>query len=80
MEPQVNLNCRRRENKICCCVDLILAILIAILAFIIGLSIVAFTGLATVLGVGAIVVITTILVILIIIRAIMLACREIKRC
>ena len=71
MEPQVNINCRRRENRNCC-VDLILVILITILAFVIGLLVGALTGILVLLNLGAIIVLITILAIMILTRIIIL--------
>ncbi len=70
-------------NKCCeiakCCVDIVICVLTSLLLFIIGLIIGAFTGLATTLGIGAIIAITAILLILLIIRIINLICCENKK-
>ena len=79
MEPQININCRKKETARCC-IDLILGVLILLLSFTVGLIIGALTGLLAFLGIGAVVVLLVLLVILIIIRIIMLACRENRKC
>ena len=57
-------------------VDIVIAILTMFISFAVGLVIGALTGLVALLGIGAIIVFITILVILFIIRAIMLGCME----
>jgi len=79
MEPQININCRKKETTRCC-IDLILGVLILLLSFTVGLIIGALTGLLAFLGIGAVVVLLVLLVILIIIRIIMLACKENRKC
>lgn len=78
MEPQINLNCRRRERRRCC-IDLILGILILALTFVIGLIVGALTAILVLLNFGALIVLAVILAILIIIRIIMLVCNDCDR-
>lgn len=57
-----------------CCADIIIFILTSLLLFIAGVIVGAYTGLAALLGLGAIIAITAILIILLIIRIITLIC------
>ena len=79
MEPQVNINCRKRENRRCC-IDLILVVLLILLAFAFGLLIGALTSLIIFLGIGSLITFIAVLILLIIIRIIMLICKENRRC
>ena len=72
-------------NKCCeiakSCVDVIVCILLSLLLFIAGLIVGAYTSLATILGLGAIIAITAILLILLIIRIItLICCKEKQNC
>ena len=71
------------QNKCCkkekCCVDLIICILTSLLAFTIGLLIVALTAIIVILNLGALIGIIAILAVLLILRIINLICSKDKQ-
>lgn len=75
MESQVEIYCKKEDKKKdCSCLWLILAIIIATLAFFVGALVAALTGLVETLTVGAVVVLIIALAILAIISLIALIC------
>ena len=67
------------QEVIKCCIDIVVFILTSLLLFIVGVIVGAYTGLAALLGLGAIITITAILIILLIIRIITLICCKDKK-
>ena len=78
MEPQVNINYRRRERRRCC-IDLILGLLIIGLAGVLGIIIGAVASAAILASIAAIIVLAVVLAVLILVRIIMLACNDCDR-
>ena len=75
MDPQVSVCCtNKNHNRRRCCIDIIVFIISILLTFTIGLLIGAVTGLYETLGLGAVIVLITLLVLAMIIRIIMLIC------
>lgn len=80
MEPQINITCHSQGNN-CCdrgrfCRWLVLAILIALFAFTLGLILGAIFAPIVLLALAAIIVLAIILLILIILKIIMLRCER----
>lgn len=80
MEPQVVDICFKKDKKRKCCMDLVIFVISILLTFAIGLIIGALTGLASFLGIGAIVLFLVTLLVLLAIRIIMLICNKKKSC
>lgn len=79
MEPQVDI-CFKKDKKRKCCIDLVIFIISILLTFGIGLIIGNLTGLVTFLGIGAIVLFLSTLLLILIIRIIMIICNKRKCC
>lgn len=78
MEPQVNISCRRTRNN-CCCLAIVIGIFAFLLAFAVGVLIGGATGLFDTIGVGAFIVLITLLVVTVIALLIYYLCRECRR-
>ena len=78
MEPQVNINCMRPRNNYCC-LAIVIWIFAFLLAFAVGVLIGGATGLFSVIGVGAFIVLITLLVVTLIALIIYYLCRDCRR-
>lgn len=78
MEPQVNINCctTRPRNRVCCCLLLVIGIFAFLFAFALGVLIGGVTELFTTIGLGAFIVLLTILVAILIALIVYYLCRE----
>lgn len=80
MEPQVNVNCcMRRSNNSCCCLSIIITIFALLLVFALGVLIGGVTGLFALIGVGAFIVLLTLLAVTLIALIIYYLCRNCRR-
>lgn len=79
MEPQVNISCRRTRNNNCCCLTMVIGIFAFLLAFAVGVLIGGATGLFDTIGVGAFIVLITLLVATVLALVIYYLCRECRR-
>ena len=78
MEPQVNIGCRRSTGG-CCCLTIVIAIFAILLAFALGVLIGGVTGLFTTIGLGAFIVLLTLLVVTVATLIIYYLCRGCRR-
>lgn len=78
MEPQVSINCKRLRNS-CCCLSIIIAIFSLLLVFAVGVLIGAVTALFSIIGLGAFIVLITLLAITVITLIIYYLCRDCRR-
>ncbi len=74
MEEHVTISCNKKEGKKCLCNWVILAILVALFTFVIGLIIGAALSSGILGALAAIIVLAVILLILIIVQVILLIC------
>ena len=77
MEPQVEIYCKKDKRKDCSCIWLILAIVLFVLAFFLGVLISALTAIITTLGLGAIITLVVVFAVLALLTIVFaICCRE----
>ena len=75
MEPQVSIRCKKVRSNSCCC----LSLLISLFAFLLSFAVGAVTGLFSLIGLGAFIVLLTLLVTVLAGLIIYYFCKDCKR-
>ena len=79
MEPQVSIRCKKVRSNSCCCLSLLISLFAFLLSFAVGVLIGAVTGLFSLIGLGAFIVLLTLLVTVLAGLIIYYFCKDCKR-